>query len=152
MSKVFEGPDFIEDSDVPWNNVFREDFHVAVYYDKYPCTEGHLLFVPKFNSLFLKKSLEDRLKMSRDSLFSWLRSVKEAEVYQGVFRESLAKAAKRFYNQQSRFESKVDPHDSIVRTNSTVKGQDVHDGKELMDSMVEISSDPNVKTAEFDPG
>jgi hypothetical protein len=107
---------------------------------------------PKFNSLFLKKSLEDRLKMSRDSLSSWLRSVKEAEVYQGVFRESLVKAAKRFYNQQSRSESKVDPHDPIVRTNSIVKGQDVHDGEEMMDSVVEIPSDPNVKTAEFDPG
>lgn len=107
---------------------------------------------PKFNSLFLKKSLEDRLKMSRDSLSSWLRSVKEAEVYQGVFRASLAKAAKRFYHPQSRSESKGDPHDSIVRTNSIVKGQDVHDGEEIMDSVVEISSDANVKTAEFDPG
>jgi hypothetical protein len=39
-----------------------------------------------------------------------------------------------------------------VRTNSTVKGQDVHDGEEMMDSVVETPSDPNVKTAEFDPG
>ena len=34
----------------PWDNVFRKDFHVAVFYDKYPVTEGHLLFVPMYNT------------------------------------------------------------------------------------------------------
>jgi hypothetical protein len=110
------------------------------------------IFSPKFNSLFLKKSLEDRLKMCRDSLSSWLRSIKEVEVYQGVFRMSLAKAAKRFYHPQSRSGSKVDPHDSIVRNNSIVNGKDANDGVEIMNLVVEISSDLNVKTAEFDPG
>jgi len=69
MSKVFEGPDFIEDSDVPWNNVFREDFHVAVYYDKYPCTEGHLLFVPKFNSIaILTNAFEDAVRYGKSQV------------------------------------------------------------------------------------
>lgn len=38
-------------SDVaPWDNTVRQDFHVAVYLDKYPCTPGHMLFVPQYNS------------------------------------------------------------------------------------------------------
>ena len=34
----------------PWDNTVREDYHVVVYEDKYPCTPGHLLFVPQQNS------------------------------------------------------------------------------------------------------
>lgn len=34
----------------PWDDSVRQDFHVAVYYDRYPCTEGHMLFVPQQNS------------------------------------------------------------------------------------------------------
>jgi len=34
----------------PWNDVVREDFHVVVYRDRYPVTEGHLLFVPKYTA------------------------------------------------------------------------------------------------------
>jgi ATP adenylyltransferase len=44
-------PDSIDDSSAPWADLIREDFHIAVYLDKYPCTQGHLLFVPKFNSM-----------------------------------------------------------------------------------------------------
>jgi diadenosine tetraphosphate (Ap4A) HIT family hydrolase len=49
--KIFDGPDSVEKSSAPWNNIFREDFHVIVYHDKYPCTPGHLLFVPKYNTV-----------------------------------------------------------------------------------------------------
>jgi diadenosine tetraphosphate (Ap4A) HIT family hydrolase len=42
--------DTLKESNVPWDNLVREDFHVAVYKDKYPVTEGHLLFVPKYNT------------------------------------------------------------------------------------------------------
>jgi len=49
--KIFDGPDSIEKSSAPWDNIFREDFHVVVYRDKYPCTPGHLLFVPKYNTV-----------------------------------------------------------------------------------------------------
>ena len=48
--KFFDGPDDIDDSEAPWDDVVREDFHVAVYRDKYPVTEGHLLFVPEYNT------------------------------------------------------------------------------------------------------
>jgi diadenosine tetraphosphate (Ap4A) HIT family hydrolase len=63
MTKIFDGPDHIEDVTVPWDNVLREDFHVAVYYDKYPCTPGHLLFVPKYNSMeLLNDAFEDAVR------------------------------------------------------------------------------------------
>jgi len=34
----------------PWDDVVREDFHVMVYRDRYPVTEGHLLFVPRYTA------------------------------------------------------------------------------------------------------
>lgn len=40
----------LEESNAPWDNKISEDFHVAVFKDKYPVTEGHLLFVPKYNT------------------------------------------------------------------------------------------------------
>ena len=44
----------------PWDNVVREDFHIIVYADKYPCTPGHLLFVPKYDSeALIKNCFED---------------------------------------------------------------------------------------------
>jgi len=36
------------DGTAPWNDVVQEDFHVVIYKDKYPVTEGHLLFVPQY--------------------------------------------------------------------------------------------------------
>lgn len=35
----------------PWDDLLWEDFHVAVYRDRYPVTPGHLLFVPKYNTI-----------------------------------------------------------------------------------------------------
>ena len=35
----------------PWTELVREDFHVAVFNDIYPVTPGHMLFVPKFNTV-----------------------------------------------------------------------------------------------------
>jgi hypothetical protein len=50
--KIFPSiPDDIEDSSAPWTNLVEQDYHVVVYQDKYPCTEGHLLFVPKYNTI-----------------------------------------------------------------------------------------------------
>ena len=34
----------------PWDDLVWEDFHVAVFRDRYPVTPGHLLFVPKYNT------------------------------------------------------------------------------------------------------
>ncbi len=40
----------LSEANVPWDDLVAEDFHVAVYKDKYPVTFGHLLFVPKYNT------------------------------------------------------------------------------------------------------
>jgi hypothetical protein len=34
----------------PWDDVVRDDFHVTVFKDRYPVTEGHLLFVPQYSA------------------------------------------------------------------------------------------------------
>jgi diadenosine tetraphosphate (Ap4A) HIT family hydrolase len=59
--KIFETiPDSLEESNAPWTDLVREDFHVAVYRDKYPCTPGHLLFVPKQNAIgVLRDAFDD---------------------------------------------------------------------------------------------
>ena len=50
--KVMLGqPPFIEDSKAPWTELVEEDYHVKVFEDKYPVTPGHLLFVPKYNTV-----------------------------------------------------------------------------------------------------
>jgi len=40
----------LDAANVPWKNPISEDYHVAVYKDSYPVTDGHLLFVPKYNT------------------------------------------------------------------------------------------------------
>lgn len=65
-NKIFDGPDELEDSHAPWTGIYREDFHVIVYRDKYPVTEGHLLFVPKYNSLsILNQAFEDAVRYGK---------------------------------------------------------------------------------------
>lgn len=51
MTKIFNGPDHISESSAPWQDPVKEDFHVVVYKDKYPVSVGHLLFVPKYNTV-----------------------------------------------------------------------------------------------------
>ena len=36
-----------QDGIAPWDNIVQENTQVIVYADRYPCTPGHLLFVPK---------------------------------------------------------------------------------------------------------
>lgn len=52
ISKIMpKETDFIEDSSAPWTDLVEEDYHVKVFADKYPVTLGHLLFVPKYNTV-----------------------------------------------------------------------------------------------------
>ena len=44
-------PPFIEDGEAPWTELVEEDYHVKIFADKYPVTPGHLLFVPKYNTV-----------------------------------------------------------------------------------------------------
>ena len=63
MTEIFEGPDHIEDSEAPWDDTMRDDFHVTVFYDKYPVTNGHLLFVPKYNTVgVLNEAFQDAFR------------------------------------------------------------------------------------------
>lgn len=53
----------IEDSEAPWTELVQEDFHVCVYKDKYPVSEGHLLYVPKYNTVgILTDAFEDAMR------------------------------------------------------------------------------------------
>ena len=60
MDKIFDGPDHIEEVEVPWEQRVRGDFHVAVYKDGYPVTPGHMLFVPQYNTCLLYTSPSPR--------------------------------------------------------------------------------------------
>jgi len=56
-------PDDIDESSAPWTALVKEDFHVKVFADKYPVTEGHLLFVPRYNTVsVLMNSFEDAVR------------------------------------------------------------------------------------------
>lgn len=67
--KVFDGPDTIEEAAPPWDDVVREDYHVIVYRDRYPVTPGHLLFVPKYNSIgVLNDAFEDAVRHGRQKV------------------------------------------------------------------------------------
>jgi diadenosine tetraphosphate (Ap4A) HIT family hydrolase len=61
---VFEDiPDCIDDSNAPWTELVEEDYHVKVFQDLYPCTPGHLLFVPKYNTIsVLMDAMEDAVR------------------------------------------------------------------------------------------
>lgn len=65
-NKIFNGPETFFYANVPWRDVLREDFHVIVYKDNYPVTEGHLLFVPKYNTLdVLNDAFEDAVRYGK---------------------------------------------------------------------------------------
>ena len=59
--------DLIDDiafsKDATWTNLIEEDYHVKVFEDMYPCTPGHLLFVPKYNTVsILTDAFEDAVR------------------------------------------------------------------------------------------
>jgi diadenosine tetraphosphate (Ap4A) HIT family hydrolase len=59
-------PDLIEDSNAPWTEILSEDYHVKVFNDKYPVTPGHLLFVPKYNTIsVLTDAYEDAVRYGK---------------------------------------------------------------------------------------
>lgn len=60
---VQEQPNDIDESKAPWTELVEEDYHVKVFQDKYPVTEGHLLFVPKYNTVHvLMDAMEDAVR------------------------------------------------------------------------------------------
>lgn len=75
IHKVFPAePSSIDDSKAPWTELIEEDYHVKVFRDIYPVTEGHLLFVPKYNTVsVLMDCFEDAVKdgIKRVQLGEW---------------------------------------------------------------------------------
>jgi diadenosine tetraphosphate (Ap4A) HIT family hydrolase len=64
--KIFKGVDTLEEAKAPWDKLLQEDFHVAVYFDRYPCTPGHMLFVPKQNSMgILNEAFQDAVRYGK---------------------------------------------------------------------------------------
>jgi len=67
--KIFDGPGHIEESNAPWDDTVRQDFHVVVFNDRYPCTEGHKLFVPQYNSTaVLSQAFEDAVREGKQMI------------------------------------------------------------------------------------
>jgi diadenosine tetraphosphate (Ap4A) HIT family hydrolase len=68
--QIFEDlPETIEESEAPWTDSVKQDFHVAVFRDRYPCTAGHLLFVPKYNAVgVLKDAFEDAFNHGKEQV------------------------------------------------------------------------------------
>ena len=65
--QVFQDlPMFIEDSDAPWTDLEDEELHYFVFRDKYAVTPGHLLFVPKYNTIaVLTESFESAVRQGQ---------------------------------------------------------------------------------------
>jgi diadenosine tetraphosphate (Ap4A) HIT family hydrolase len=63
-------PPFIEDSkEAPWDNLITQDYHVKVFADKYPVTEGHLLYVPVYNTVaVLVDAFEDAVRFGKSQV------------------------------------------------------------------------------------
>jgi diadenosine tetraphosphate (Ap4A) HIT family hydrolase len=63
-------PPSIEDSTAaPWDNIVTEDYHVKVFADRYPVTEGHVLYVPKYNTVaVLMDAFEDAVRYGKSQV------------------------------------------------------------------------------------
>ena len=58
-----------ESKSAPWDNIITEDFHVKVFADKYPVTEGHVLYVPKYNTVsILMDAFEDAVRYGKSQV------------------------------------------------------------------------------------
>jgi diadenosine tetraphosphate (Ap4A) HIT family hydrolase len=76
VESIFDGPETLEESNAPWRNPIREDFHVAVFEDRFPVTPGHLLFVPKYNTV-------DVLMDAFDDAIRWGQQMVERKEWDG---------------------------------------------------------------------
>lgn len=70
---VLTQPAFIDEADVPWTDLVEEDYHVKVFRDAYPVTEGHLLYVPKYNTFaVLQDAFRDATMFGAKMVFDGL--------------------------------------------------------------------------------
>ena len=64
-------PAEISSKHAPWTELVREDFHVQVFEDIYPVTPGHLLFVPKHNTMgVLMDAIQDAIRQGQQGVES----------------------------------------------------------------------------------
>jgi diadenosine tetraphosphate (Ap4A) HIT family hydrolase len=69
MNLHYSLDDAREAGQAPWDNVVREDFHVIIFKDKYPVTEGHMLFVPKYSANgVIEDCFADALKIGQEKV------------------------------------------------------------------------------------
>lgn len=55
----------------PWDDVVRDDFHVVVFKDRYPVTEGHMLFVPQYSADgVIEDCFADALRVGKEKVAS----------------------------------------------------------------------------------
>lgn len=56
----------MENNRWPWTNLIEDDWEVAVYLDKYPVSDGHRLYVPKYiTTLCLSAAFEQAHRYGR---------------------------------------------------------------------------------------
>jgi hypothetical protein len=103
------------------------------------------------NSLFLKKSMEDRLKMGCDSLTAWLRSVREAKTYQKVFLASLQKESKRFFIPRLNHPSRTTRPLSISQGHESASTGDIPIA-EACPPLEHVPQQSTICPSDFDPG
>ena len=69
MNLHYSLEDAQEAGQAPWDNIVQDDFHVVVFKDKYPVTEGHLLFVPKYSAVgVIEDCFADALKLGQEKV------------------------------------------------------------------------------------
>jgi ATP adenylyltransferase len=68
-NQIFDGPETISEIDIPWANPVHDDFHLTIYKDKFPVSEGHLLFVPKYNRIVvLNIAFDEALRYGKEQV------------------------------------------------------------------------------------
>lgn len=69
FNNIPDSQDECNEQQWPWKDPIHEDFHVAVYKDKYPVTEDHLLFVPKYNTIsILLEAMRDAVEAGQQGV------------------------------------------------------------------------------------
>ncbi len=71
MKQYYTLADAREAGVAPWTDAVQEDYHVVIYKDKYPVTEGHLLFVPQYSADgVIEDCFADALKVGKKKVES----------------------------------------------------------------------------------
>jgi hypothetical protein len=103
-----------------------EQLHKSVQAEYAAYAQDKFLISPQFSSLFTKKTLQERLKMDRDSLSCWLRSVAAAKVHQEAFRKSLGNITS-FFKRHQKANEHINPPTHHKAKTSTEENKNAND-------------------------